>query len=87
MLDFYIAPDFPSSLDSGILAKKLQLKKKKLILIMRSNRIKIAKKQKKTILVWALFSLTYKCKKDVSEPFDSPLCSSWQPASFDSPHI
>ena len=54
MLDFYITPRFPSSHDLGMLAKKLQLKKEKLISIMRKIKIKIAK-IKKTILFGRCF--------------------------------
>ena len=60
-------PDFPSSHDLGMLAKKLQLKKEKLILIMRKIKIKIAK-IKKTILIRALHLLTQKCEKKSANP-------------------
>ena len=60
-------PDFPSSHDLGMLAKKLQLKKEKLISIMRKIKIKIAK-NKKTILIWALYLLTHKCGKKSANP-------------------
>ena len=62
MTDFYIAPDFPSSYDSGMLAKKLQLKKNNSF-VPEKNKIKTRKKQKKTILIWALYLLTHKCVK------------------------
>ena len=55
MSDFYIAPDFPSSHDSGMLAKKLQLKKK-LISIMRRIKIKIAKNKKNDTCTGVVFT-------------------------------
>ena len=47
MTDFYIAPGFLYSQDSGMQAKKLHLKKEKFNLIMRKNKNKNSKKKKK----------------------------------------
>ena len=44
MLDFYNTPDFPSSHDSGMLAKKLQLSKRKTHFDHEKNKNKNSKK-------------------------------------------
>ena len=57
MLDFYIAPDFLSSHDLGILAKKTSTKKRKTHFDHEKNKNKVSKKQKKnntcTVIVFA----------------------------------
>ena len=60
-------PDFPSSHDLGMLAKKLQLKKEKLILIMRKIKIKIVK-NKKSNTYTGINLLPHKCGKKSANP-------------------
>ena len=67
-----------------MLAKKLQLKKERLISIMR--KIKIVK-DKKNDTYTGIILTDPQMRKEVSKPFDGELCGSWRPADYHSPHI
>ena len=83
--DFYIAPDFLSSHDLGMLAKKLQIKSLSLFLSWE-DKYKIVKDRKKETYTSLKISDLKMCK-EVSKPFNRKLSGLRWPADYNSPHI